>query len=340
MLADPAAIPASFARLVRSEVRLVFGRRRNQVLLAALSCVPLLIGVAVKLSSDDGGGSGDGPPFLNQITTNGLFLVFTALVVCLPLFLPLTVGIVSGDALSGEANLGTLRYLLTVPVSRSRLLVAKWVGSASFAAAAVGCVVLVGLGTGVALFPVGPVTLLSGDTVSLANGLLRGFGVGLLVAKWVGSASFAVAAVGCVVLVGVGTGVALFPIGPVTLLSGDTVSLANGLLRGFGVGLLVAVSLLGLVTIGLFVSTLTEVPVAAMATTVVLAVVFAVLDGLPQVSALHPYLLTHHWYDFDELLRLAPDRSLLLTGLAVQLSYVALFGALAWSRFTTADVSA
>ena len=103
---------------------------------------------------------------------------------------------------------------------------------------------------------------------------------------------------------------------------------------------MVAVSLLGLVTIGLFVSTLTEVPVAAMATTVVLAVVFAVLDGLPQVSALHPYLLTHHWYDFDELLRLAPDRSLLLTGLAVQLSYVALFGALAWSRFTTADVSA
>lgn len=282
MLANPAAIPASFARLVRSEVRLVFGRRRNQVLLAALGCVPLLIGVAVKLSSDDDGGSGGGPPFLNQITTNGLFLVFTALVVCLPLFLPLTVGIVSGDALSGEANLGTLRYLLTVPVSRSRLLVAKWVGSASFAAAAVGCVVLVGLGTGVALFPVGPVTLLSGDTVSLANGLLRGFGVGLLV----------------------------------------------------------AVSLLGLVTIGLFVSTLTEVPVAAMATTVVLAVVFAVLDGLPQVSALHPYLLTHHWYDFDELLRLAPDRSLLLTGLAVQLSYVALFGALAWSRFTTADISA
>lgn len=272
---------SGFGRLVRSEIRLVFGRRRNQVLLAALGFVPLLIGVAVKISSDNNEASG-GPPFLNQVTSNGLFLVFTALVVSLPLFLPLAVGIVSGDAISGEASLGTLRYLLTVPVSRSRLLVAKWLGSASFAVAAVGTVVLVGLGTGVALFPIGPVTLLSGDQVSLANGLTRGLGVGVVV----------------------------------------------------------VVSLLGLVTIGLFISTLTEVPVAAMATTVVLAVISAVLDGLPQVSAIHPYLLTHHWYEFDQLLRLAPDRSVVLSGLAVQLGYIGVFGALAWSRFTTADISA
>ncbi len=276
------ALPWSgFGRLVRSETRLVFGRRRNQVLLAALGCVPVLIGVAVKVSSDNNQASG-GPPFLNQVTSNGLFLVFTALVVSLPLFLPLAVGIVSGDAISGEANLGTLRYLLTVPVSRSRLLIAKWLGSASFALAAVATVVLVGLGTGVALFPIGPVTLLSGDQVSLVNGLTRGLGVGVFV----------------------------------------------------------VISLLGLVTIGLFISTLTEVPVAAMATTVVLAVISAVLDGLPQVSAIHPYLLTHHWYEFDQMLRLAPDRSVVLSGLAVQLGYIGVFGALAWSRFTTADVSA
>lgn len=272
---------SGFGRLVRSELRLVFGRRRNQVLLAALGCVPLLIGVAVKISSDNNEASG-GPPFLNQVTSNGLFLVFTSLVVSLPLFLPLAVGIISGDAISGEANVGTLRYLLTVPVSRSRLLIAKWLGSASFALAAVVSVVLVGLGTGIALFPVGAVTLLSGDRVSLANGLARGVGVGVFV----------------------------------------------------------VISLLGLVTIGLFISTLTEVPVAAMASTVVLAVISAVLDGLPQVSAIHPYLLTHHWYEFDQLLRLAPDRSVLLSGLAVQLGYIGVFGALAWSRFTTADISA
>ena len=85
---------SGFGRLLRSEVRLVFGRRRNQILLTVLGLVPLIIGTAVRLSND--GGSGDGPPFLNQITDNGLFLVFTALVVSLPLFLPLAVAIVSG----------------------------------------------------------------------------------------------------------------------------------------------------------------------------------------------------------------------------------------------------
>src|SRR3954451_23477883 len=79
-------------RLLRSELRLVFGRRRNQALLAALACVPVLIAVAIRLS-DGGprGGDGDGPPFIGQIAGNGLFVAFTALVVTLPLFLPLAV---------------------------------------------------------------------------------------------------------------------------------------------------------------------------------------------------------------------------------------------------------
>ncbi|MCW2779032.1 MAG: putative transporter integral rane protein, partial [Frankiales bacterium] len=208
-------------RLVRSELRLVFGRRRNQVLLAALALVPLVVGLAVKLSN--GPDNGDGPPFLSAVSSNGLFLVFTSLVVCLPLFLPLTVGIVSGDAVAGEASAGTLRYLLTVPVSRARLLVVKGLGSLAFAAAAVLTVALVGLVAGALLFGLGDVVLLSGDTVSLADGLLRALGVAAYV----------------------------------------------------------VLSLTGLVAVGLFLSTLTEVPVGAMASTVVLAVTSSVLDALP-----------------------------------------------------------
>ena len=268
-------------RLLRSELRLVFGRRRNQVLLVALGLVPVVVGLAVRLSSD-GPESGEGPPFLSQVSSNGLFLVFTSLVVCLPLFLPLAVGIVSGDAVAGEASMGTLRYLLTVPVSRARLLLVKGAGAMAFAAAAVLSVSLVGLLAGAVLFGLGNVTLLSGDTVGLAEGLLRALGVA----------------------------------GYVTL------------------------SLTGLVAVGLLISTLTEVPVGAMATTIVVAVTSSVLDALPQLSAIHAGLLTHHWLDFGELLRADVDLASLGSGLLVQVAWVAVAAALAWSRFTTADVTA
>ena len=33
------------------------------------------------------------------------------MLVSVPLFLPLTVGVVAGDTIAGEASLGTLRYL-------------------------------------------------------------------------------------------------------------------------------------------------------------------------------------------------------------------------------------
>src|SRR3954447_20249036 len=47
-------------RLLRSELRLVFGRRRNQALLVALACVPVLIPVAIRIASGNGGGGGGG----------------------------------------------------------------------------------------------------------------------------------------------------------------------------------------------------------------------------------------------------------------------------------------
>lgn len=270
----------ALARQVGSELRLVFGRRRNQVLLAGIGLVPLLIGVALKINGP--GQGGDGPQFLSQVTENGLFLVFTSLVITLPFLLPLVVAIVSGDTIAGEANAGTLRYLLTVPVGRPRLLLAKFAGSAVYAAAAVLTVGAVGLVAGGALFGFGRVTLLSGDAVGLGDGLLRA-----------------------------------------------------AVITGY-----VTLSLLGLVAVGLFLSTLTEVPVAAMAATIAFAVVSAVIDAIPQLRVIHPYLLTHHWLDFGEVLRQHPQVGLLLRGLAVQAGYVAVACSLAYSRFVNADVTA
>lgn len=71
-----------------------------------LAGVPVLVGIAVRIETGDGGpggggGGGEGgPAFLSQVTHNGLFLVFTSLAVTLPFFLPMSVGVIAGDSLA------------------------------------------------------------------------------------------------------------------------------------------------------------------------------------------------------------------------------------------------
>lgn len=268
----------SFARLYRSEMRLLLGRRRNAALLAALVLIPLFIGIAVKVSNPE---HGDGPPFLDRITGNGLFLVFTALTVSLPFFFPLVLGVVAGDAVAGEASIGTLRYLLTVPVSRTRLLTVKTCAVATF-------------------------TVLSAVLMS-AMALIAGAG--------------------------------LFGVHALVLLSGDTVGIGGALLRTAGVILYVSIALFGFAAGGLLISTLTENPLAAMASAVSLAILSAILDAVPQLSAIHPALLTDHWLGFGELLRTSVDTSALVRWSLLHLAYAAVFLSLAWTRMITKDVT-
>lgn len=92
----------------RSEFTIVMRRRRTLALLAVLAGVPVLIGIAVKLQTGDGGSAGGGgeggggPAFIAQITNNGLFLVFTGLAATLPFFLPMAVGVIAGDSVAGR----------------------------------------------------------------------------------------------------------------------------------------------------------------------------------------------------------------------------------------------
>jgi ABC-2 type transport system permease protein len=98
--------------------------------------------------------------------------------------------------------------------------------------------------------------------------------------------------------------------------------------------------MLGLTAVGLFVSTLTDVPVGAMAATVVLAVTSQVLDQLPQLAWLHPFLLSDSWLGLVDLLREPIEWGSFGTNALLQLGYVVVFGALAYGRFTTRDVLA
>ncbi|PJI86703.1 ABC transporter permease [Luteimicrobium subarcticum] len=187
----PHRVPESIAetvrgatwRLLRSELRLVLSRRRNQAGLAVLAVVPVVIAIAVKVA---GGGASDGSgsttdSFVGSVAGNGFFVALAALSVEIGLFLPLAVAALSGDAIAGEANVGTLRGLLVVPVPRTRLLAVKYAAVVLGALLAVALVAVVGLVAGAALFGLHPVTTLSGTTLGLGAALWRLLLVGLYV---------------------------------------------------------------------------------------------------------------------------------------------------------------
>jgi ABC-2 type transport system permease protein len=283
---DPAAAvragrerhPARSGRFLASELGIIFGRRRNLAGLAVLAVVPIIVAIAVKVSAPSGGG---GPDFLSAIVGNGLFVALAALTLELPLFLPLAVASIAGDSVAGEANIGTLRYLLTVPVGRTRLLVVKYAAIVIFAVVATLVVTVVGAVMGLALFGGGDLTTLSGSRI--------GFG----------------AAVGRVLLC-----------------------------AGY-----IAVGLAALGAIGLFVSTLTEQPIGAMVAVILINVLMFILDSISQLAWLHPWLLTHWWTAYGDLLRTPIATGDIQRGLLTAAVYAGVFWLAAWARFSSKDVS-
>lgn len=265
--------------LMLSELQVMFTRRRTWAMLAAIALIPILLALAVYLSADRLA-PGEGPPFVDRVTQNGLFTGFAAMLLAMPLFLPLTVSVVAGDTIAGEAGLGTLRYLLIAPVGRIRLLVVKYLGTLAFVS-------------------VGTLTLM------IAGALV---------------------------------GASLFPVGPVTLLSGDVIGLGESLGRMALVALYTTISMMGMLALGLFISTLTTIPVGAMTGVLIASGVSQILDNLPQVAIIHEFLFTHYWLDFADLLRNPIELSSMGSNLILQLGYVVLFGVLAYSRFSTKDI--
>jgi ABC-type transport system involved in multi-copper enzyme maturation permease subunit len=162
----------------------------------------------------------------------------------------------------------------------------------------------------------------------------------LLAVKYTSIVIFGLSACFVVVAAALATGAALFPVGPVTLLSGNTVSLGQGLLRVLFVTLYVAGAMAALGAIGLAISTFTEHPIGAIAAILVLAVVSEIADNIPQFAVVQPYLPTHWWLFFDSLLRTPIATSDLLHGLLSFGVYAVIFCAVAWARFTSRDVTA
>lgn len=119
--------------LLQIELYKISRRSRTYIAFAAITAIVLIFQFAFKA---------DGKSYMNLMlqsvqdsfeidkskAINGYFMCYIILNTLL-IQVPVLVALISGDAISGEANMGTLRLMLTKPVSRTQVIMVKFAAS-------------------------------------------------------------------------------------------------------------------------------------------------------------------------------------------------------------------
>lgn len=129
----------------RAEAARQLGRRRTKWVFGILLALPLIFVGAFALDSGSGGSNdangpagASGARFVDIATSGSANFTVFALLVSGELLLYVLAALFAGDPVPAEASWSSLRYLLTAPVTRARLLASKLVvGYASVAVALV-----------------------------------------------------------------------------------------------------------------------------------------------------------------------------------------------------------
>jgi len=145
--------------LLKIEIYKIFKRPRTYIAFAVIALIILLIQIALKFGGEEYVGlmlSGMGDSFEkvpSEKILNGYFVCFVILNLLL-IHIPILVAVVSGDAIAGEANMGTLRLLASKPISREKLLLVKFTASVFYTLLLLIWVAILALFLSIALFGV------------------------------------------------------------------------------------------------------------------------------------------------------------------------------------------
>jgi ABC-2 type transport system permease protein len=143
-------------KLLRIELYKIFKRPRTFIPFAAIAAMIFVIQLGLKF---------DGKSYVQLMMSslsdsfyipynmilNGYFVAFVILNLLL-IQIPLLVALVAGDIVSGEADMGTLRLLITKPVSRTRLMLVKFTASVLYTIALLVWMALLALFLSMLLF--------------------------------------------------------------------------------------------------------------------------------------------------------------------------------------------
>ncbi len=153
-------------RALQAEVIKSFSRPRSYIGLGAIVLLTGLIDVAFYFSGQEYIGllfQSFDPVFrLEGNIVNGNLICFIILQTLI-IHLPLLVALITGDLLSGESAMGTMRYVLTRPISRTRLVLVKWLTAVLYCLAILLLLGVFAYAASLAIFGRGDLMVLNSD---------------------------------------------------------------------------------------------------------------------------------------------------------------------------------
>ena len=119
-----------FITLLKIELFKIYKKPRTYIAFGAIAVMIILIQLAIKVQGTELinfflGSQNSTFEYEPQKILNGYFVCFFILNTLL-IHVPLLVALIAGDLVAGEANMGTLRLLVSKPVSRQMLMLSKF----------------------------------------------------------------------------------------------------------------------------------------------------------------------------------------------------------------------
>ncbi len=159
-------------QLTQIELYKIFKKPRTYIAFAAIAAIVLLIQVAM---------FADGEAYLqfamqslqetfeiSGTILNGFFVCFVVLQTLL-IHVPLLIALVAGDAIAGEASMGTLRLIVAKPVSRTTLLFSKFLASAIYTLLLLLFMAVLSLALSLAIFGAGDLIIFKSEMVVILD---------------------------------------------------------------------------------------------------------------------------------------------------------------------------
>jgi ABC-2 type transport system permease protein len=142
--------------LLQIELFKIFRKPRTYIAFGAIGAFILLIQLALLVNGKEYlqfvlGFLDDSFEIPYEKINNGYWICFAILNLLL-IHVPILVALVAGDIVSGEANMGTLRLLVSKPISRTQLILAKFFASVTYVIALLFWMALIALLLSVILF--------------------------------------------------------------------------------------------------------------------------------------------------------------------------------------------